>query len=94
MSLQSTPIIPAQQAIIVEVEHHPEAAEQPIIAPQAEALVEVDVELDIIPEPIMYPQGAIIPPQELPLHGQAHIYTLSAIFHGDVVQLGVIAAAT
>jgi hypothetical protein len=54
-------------------------AEQPIIAD-----VEVDVQLDIVPEPIMYPQGAIIPPQ-----GQ-----VSAIFHGDVAQLGVIAAAT
>jgi hypothetical protein len=54
-------------------------AEQPIIAD-----VEVDVQLDIVPEPIMYPQGAIIPPQ-----GQ-----VSAIFNGDVAQLGVIAAAT
>jgi hypothetical protein len=43
MSLQSTPIIPAQQAINVEVdvqvEHHPEAAEQPIIA---------DVQVDVL----------------------------------------------
>ena len=54
-------------------------AEQPIIAD-----VEVDVQLDIVPEPIMYPQGAIITPQ-----GQ-----VSAIFNGDVAQLGVIAAAT
>jgi hypothetical protein len=76
-------------------------AEQPIIAD-----VEVDVQLDIVPEPIMNPiiaqpdpQGAIIPPQELPLHGQAQdiIYPqgqASAIFNGGVAQLGVIAAAT